>query len=814
MAISRPRPLQLEMSKRPTDVMNRRSVEPVSAMASAGGLNKLQQGKWGSACAVCATAKAKCLRTSDEPGAPCDRCKRLGKDCSGQVHQPRKKRTPKASKTSQLEERLNGLVDLLRASGEFSSDSSRTRQSSSSQPEDKPGSSQEPPSDSSHAATNVTHIPQSWNKHAPPRCICRAQAGDVPLQTRPDEELLSIYRNDLMPVFPFVVLPADSTPERLKAERPFLFSAIRMAASISDVSSMRGQMFALTQQLTNEMMVESNRSMDLLQGILVMVAWYQNHCLMHAQLNNLLHLAQALLADLGLNRSPEVQERSNVMVLNPPAPSRITNDDRRAILGVWFLSSSVATGLMKTLSMRFSKYTRQCLEDVERISEFESDLLLVRLVKIQRLTERIHNWTSQEDDDDDISGYLRAPAAAYQVAFHGEIGRLQSSLPASLVGNRLLEVYFAFVTLHLNEPPPIDTKQLKKLEESLSSVALNGSSSLDALYRAQYALKGFFDKWFEMPTGFYTSMPIFVLLEVIYGMTMLARWAKLLGPGHARRGIAAQDILVPQKIVWDPSAVRPSPTTVFGAGLAPLNPFEANSETEARSAGPATASRHPDLTKLPPPITDPTQISASQFREVADPSIPGVVASLRTKLHMQPGLSIDIIGILANLAQRCEQVHQELTEGRAGGAWHNDVWYLCSKKVLITRAKLEKWAEIVAIGGVPAERSVDSSTKPSRAGTDVHMTDRRVATEQRQAQAAGPGGQQPFCNVEIAAFQKQMEIAEQGVWPAESTATPWQFDSMWANEMFDSLDPGLWLNDGNDWGMALLGPIQDNQFGM
>lgn len=43
------------------------------------------------------------------------------------------------SKTSQLEERLNGLVDLLRASGEFPTDDSRTRQSSSSQLEDEPG---------------------------------------------------------------------------------------------------------------------------------------------------------------------------------------------------------------------------------------------------------------------------------------------------------------------------------------------------------------------------------------------------------------------------------------------------------------------------------------------------------------------------------------------------------------------------------------------------------------------------------------------------------------------------------------------------
>lgn len=85
------------------------------------------------------------------------------------------------------------------------------------------------------------------------------------------------------------------------------------------------------------------------------------------------------------------------------------------------------------------------------MSEYESDLLLVHLVKIQRLTERIHNWASQEDDEDDISGYLKAPPAAYQVAFHGEIGRLQSSLPASLVGNSRFTISLDTAKLRLME---------------------------------------------------------------------------------------------------------------------------------------------------------------------------------------------------------------------------------------------------------------------------------------------------------------------------------------------------------------------------
>lgn len=187
---------------------------------------------------------------------------------------------------------------------------------------------------------STIHVSQAWNRHGPPRCICRAELGEVPLQRRPDSELLEIYQSRLMPVFPFVAIPPGTRPERLKSERPFLFSAICMASTISDVRSMRGQMFSIIQRLTNEIFVESNRSMDLLQGILVILAWYHNHCVMHTQLNNLLHIAQAILADLGLNKSPEIQERSSVMVLNPPKPHQRTNEERRAILGVWFLTSS------------------------------------------------------------------------------------------------------------------------------------------------------------------------------------------------------------------------------------------------------------------------------------------------------------------------------------------------------------------------------------------------------------------------------------------------------------------------------------------
>lgn len=103
---------------------------------------------------------------------------------------------------------------------------------------------------------------------------------------------------------------------------------------------MRAQMYHLMKHLTDYMLIRSEKSLDLLQGIIVIAGWYQYHCFMHAQLNNLITLALALVGDLGLNRTPRTSQRSAIMMVNPIRPAARNNDERRALAGVWFLTSS------------------------------------------------------------------------------------------------------------------------------------------------------------------------------------------------------------------------------------------------------------------------------------------------------------------------------------------------------------------------------------------------------------------------------------------------------------------------------------------
>lgn len=92
----------------------------------------------------------------------------------------------------------------------------------------------------------------------------------------------------------------------------------------------------------------------------------------------------------------------------------------------------MATGLQKVFPIRFSRYIKQCLENLEAAPGLETDALLVYLVKIQHLTQQIRDWSSREDGDEDIPGFPRAPASAYQAAFHDDITRLQATLPLNL----------------------------------------------------------------------------------------------------------------------------------------------------------------------------------------------------------------------------------------------------------------------------------------------------------------------------------------------------------------------------------------------
>jgi hypothetical protein len=194
----------------------------------------------------------------------------------------------------------------------------------------------------SQAATALNTPAHDSTSGAPPGQMCTCMpASDLDLvPVESDETLLSIYRNQLSNLLPFVIIPGGTTAGQLQATRPFLMKVIRMVASVRHLRLVRGQSRAVMEYVSNAMFMRSERSLDLLQGILVFLGAYHYHCMAHAQFNNLIRLAVSLVEDLDLGTCPKSsQKRSQLPLVRGEEPVSRTNEEKRALLGVWYMSS-------------------------------------------------------------------------------------------------------------------------------------------------------------------------------------------------------------------------------------------------------------------------------------------------------------------------------------------------------------------------------------------------------------------------------------------------------------------------------------------
>ncbi|KAK7967648.1 uncharacterized protein PG986_001925 [Apiospora aurea] len=367
-----------------------------------------------------------------------------------------------------------------------------------------------PSSSSTPAGTDFSEayqtVPSYYNQYAPPRCICRAPVGESVESVEDDDVLLSIFVTKLSQSYPFVVLPPGISAQELKATKPFLFIVIRMVATVRHLRSMRAQSFRIMKHIADYMLVRSERSLEMLQAILLVLGWYHYHCMMHSQMSNLSHLATSLCADLGINRPPGLHERTRLLVLHPEQPKARTNDERRALCGAWYVNSCIALSYQRVEQGKYTSYIERCVKELESANEYETDSLLVQLMRIQRLSDKISCLHNKNEDDIELPAIPRAPTSAYLGAFQSQLDN---------------------ATLRLWEPPKMDATVLEDLSNSLTSLSIGAPSTLDFLYRSNAALKAWFECWLSIGVHeyFYLTMPL--CGQLINAVMLLSRWFKL-----------------------------------------------------------------------------------------------------------------------------------------------------------------------------------------------------------------------------------------------------------------------------------------------
>ncbi|OQO13297.1 hypothetical protein B0A48_01525 [Cryoendolithus antarcticus] len=439
------------------------------------------------------------------------------------------KLTPSAlhDRTAQLENLENKLEHLVHALS-----AQHQQQTGELSPPDS-----QPQNDSSGPATGLSHVeevlqavcddkdpngPGAYrNGSGVPTVLSSASEYLASARTLRDDTTISMqeagrlferYQRLMAPNNPFVVLPPHTDVWELAQERPFLMQAIVAVSLIDDLPRSHRMCKDVMRQLGERMLMNSEKSMELLQGILVVVNWWHMHLHDSQQSTNLIHLAMALVTDLNIDRAPGTCSQMSKEVSHGPmaskTPKAATSDERRALLGTYYLGSMLSTSFHKLEPLNWTPWMSQSLEVLERMAEYESDVFLVRLVNAQHIQEQISTAS--------LSGI---PIAMTSQAYAAQLDRI--TVPPTISRLQyLLQLQLANARISLWDRSFQDLLDDKSKHSQLQS-------RLPDIWRFVSAVKDYADVYFSVPVSEYLTLPFPAFAQFGYAFISLMRLATM-----------------------------------------------------------------------------------------------------------------------------------------------------------------------------------------------------------------------------------------------------------------------------------------------
>ncbi|PCG88855.1 Hypothetical protein PENO1_107850 [Penicillium occitanis (nom. inval.)] len=318
------------------------------------------------ACVACTAAKAKC---SPQTVDMCQRCARLGKSCIYlEMPQTKRKRKTAPSRVELLEKQVEQLTSQLAV---------LTRKNGQTLPEtftpvtnNDLGSSHNPDLDSTDIGTLIEAAKEPGHGiHPPTSSVLDGQLSIVErglISEAEAERLVTTYRLTFVYRFPFVLLAPSDTAARLRHREPFLFLCV-VAAAMSSAHPLRKIVTEeIMKHITLRIVAHSERSLELLRGLLVHTAWYSYPAeLHHTRLLLLIQFCVSILYDLRLNLKPDMNL-----------------DEQRALLGTYWMSYGLSYSLGRPTGMKQDARIDECVASLAS-TEHLSDRCIAPFIRLQ-----------------------------------------------------------------------------------------------------------------------------------------------------------------------------------------------------------------------------------------------------------------------------------------------------------------------------------------------------------------------------------------------------------------------------------------------
>ncbi|KFZ20552.1 hypothetical protein V501_00059 [Pseudogymnoascus sp. VKM F-4519 (FW-2642)] len=482
-------------------------------------------------CEACRASKGRCRLTSEGFGR-CQRCVKNGMECVFQEAQPR----PKRSKTSrvrvaEMEQRLDDIVGLLSSNScnSLSVAPSQTQSVARTQVDSRV--LQQPGSSTSEVYQPMLGVSAPWLKFEDLQDVI----GKGIISINKAEDILQTYGTHA-PNFPFVVIPPNMSLDYFRREKPFLLLSILVISSNSNLQFQDRLETELRETLSRKVIINCEKSLDLLQGLMIYLSRY--HYYFQPERQQFYQLSQMMIAmavDLGITR-PDARRSCdpsrfasgdswNCSISASELPSDI--EARRIFLGCYYLSSCLSTVFRKPNDLRYNDYVEDCYQTLIEANATPSDFLLPYFVRLQRLAEEV-NTTFEYD------AYEQPPALdtfrtnTLVKTFCKRLRNFEDSFPSEVWNNAAIKMAQLSLHIYINEVGLYATRSYPfesdcgqtSCREWYSSVART-----DSLASCLEATKSFLDRYLMLSNEEMRQNTVMEEMKLVRAILILGRFS-------------------------------------------------------------------------------------------------------------------------------------------------------------------------------------------------------------------------------------------------------------------------------------------------
>ncbi|KAM7209753.1 hypothetical protein V8F20_000156 [Naviculisporaceae sp. PSN 640] len=263
--------------------------------------------------------------------------------------------------------------------------------------------------------------------------------------------LLESFRTVQMKQFPVIHIPDDATVASLAREQPFVLLAVLAAASNS--RSLQGHSLydeEFRKILGLKFVAGGERSVELLLGLVIYVAWYPFHLRpKNKQAFQYIRMTVDLISDLEL-------DIDQYLAHDELSAQRLT--EIRAYLGSYYQVSSYRACWARTAALTYTPFTAKCCDILEQHAKSQGDKILVWQVRLQRIVEETNdmrrNQRGRSQNESQIELMLKGMEA--------QLNEWERSLDKELVNVPSIRIGFVFARIFLSGAPLLQLPSSKQ----------------------------------------------------------------------------------------------------------------------------------------------------------------------------------------------------------------------------------------------------------------------------------------------------------------------------------------------------------------